>query len=243
MEDFNLQTHYSIPIGSIFKKKIIFTCPKRTNFIPPLGVSLYVGSHRSRLYARSMLGHPVRNSPVCYRFKEKENGGIEDDIKRESIKKGIPEGGSSGNGATFRQQDVRQPADIPVLSDANSLVFRAARQLCDNSMSRRLLLRAATAAWPPSSSTKAIYTSLVYRLFYNSLVYRLFRRCNVAFCSQNRKTFSNVSTDMYTGRILCHQRELNVKNRRKCCDSWIEINLREKVRTFISNSVVACSGE
>ena len=115
-----------------------------------------------------MLGHRVCNSPVCCRFKEKEKGGgTEDDVKRESIKKGIPEGGSSGNGATFRQQDVRQPADIPVLSDANSLVFRAARQLCDNSMSRRLLLRAATAAWPPSSSTKAIYVtfSFVVSLF------------------------------------------------------------------------------
>ena len=62
----------------------------------------------------------------------------------------------------FRQQDVRRPPDIPVLSDANSLVFQATRQLCDNSMSRRLLLRAATAAWPPSSSTKAIYVTFSF---------------------------------------------------------------------------------
>lgn len=43
-------------------------------------------------------------------------------------------------------------ADILVLSNADSLVFRTLRKLCDNSMSRRLL-RAATAAWTPSSSS------------------------------------------------------------------------------------------
>lgn len=43
-------------------------------------------------------------------------------------------------------------ADILVLSNADSLVFWTLRKLCDNSMSRRLL-RAATAAWTPSSSS------------------------------------------------------------------------------------------